>query len=110
MKENNEAQQIIREIVEVFRACSYSELCALIDTEPIGGSLTGPSGQEYQYEIEAFWDGKKNGDIRLLGSISPDPDQPKSCSIPLLKWISSSFSPLATDDFIMSPSGDFVGE
>jgi hypothetical protein len=109
MKENNEAQQIIREIVEVFRASSYTELCTMIGAEPITGNLTGPSGQEYQFEIEAFWDGKKNGDIRLLGSLSPNPDRPKFCSIPLLKWIPI-FTPLATDDFIMSPSGGFVGE
>jgi hypothetical protein len=109
MKENDEAQQIIRNLVNAYRTRSYAELCAMIGSEPITGNLTGPIGQEYQFEIEAFWDGKKNGDIRLLGDISPNPDRPIFGSIPLLKWIPI-FTPLATDDFIMSPSGGFVGE
>jgi len=67
----------------------------MIDAEPFTYDITGPSGVEYQIEIGAFWDGKKCGDVRVMGSID---DQGWSVYCPL------------TEDFIKAPDGSFVGE
>lgn len=90
-----EAKQIIRAELESFRAKPYSELVQMIDAEPITGERTGPSGEGYQIEIQAFWDNKPNGNIRVTGSIDDG------------GW--RAFFPLG-DDFIKSPSNEFVGE
>jgi len=90
-----EAKQIISTGLEQFRTKPYSELVQMIDSKPITGERTGPSGQSYQIEIQAFWDGKPDGDIRVMCSID---DGGLRTFVPL------------TDDFIKSPSGDFVGE
>ena len=67
----------------------------MIDAEPITGERTGPSGKWYQIEIQAFWDGKPDGDIRVMGSIDDG------------GW--RAYFPLC-EDFIKSPSNEFVGE
>lgn len=91
----NEARQIIRAELEPYRAKPYSELTEMIDAEPVIGEATGPGGTLYQIEIQAFWDGKPNGDIRVIGSID---DGGWRAIFPL------------TEDFIKSPSDKFVGE
>jgi len=90
-----EARQIIQAELESYRAKPYSELVKMIDAEPVTGEVTGPSGKLYQIEIQAFWDGKPNGDIRVMGCIDDG------------GW--RAVHPL-TDDFIKSPSNNFVGE
>lgn len=57
--------------------------------------MTGPSGTVYQIEIEAFWDGRPGGEIRMMGSID---DGGLRALMPL------------TDDFIIRPDGTCVGE
>ena len=109
MKKRNEAKQIIQKIVNEYRNRSYAKLCAMIGSDGIFEQICGESGQEYQIEIQIYWDDKKDGDVRLIGSISPFPDSPIWTDIPLLKWVPI-YSPLATEDFIMNSSGNFVGE
>ena len=90
-----EARQIINTELELFRGKPYSELVQMIDAEPITGERTSPSGQFYQIEIQAYWDDKPNGNIRVSGSIDDGGLR--------------AFAPL-TEDFIKSPSDQFVGE
>ena len=90
-----EAKKIIQAELEHFRAKPYAELIQMIGAGPITGERIGPSGQWYQIEVEAFWDGQPDGDIRVLGSIDDGGLR--------------AFSPLS-DDFIKSPSDQFVGE
>ena len=90
-----EAKQIISAELEQSRVKPYSELIQMIGSEPITGERIGPSGQWYQIEIEAFWDGKPNEDIRVTGCID---DGGLKALFPL------------TDGFIKSPSNKFVGE
>ncbi len=90
-----EARQIISTELELFRGKAYSELVQMIDAEPITGERTSPNGQWYQFEIQAFWDDKPNGIIRVSGSIDGGGLR--------------AFAPL-TEDFIKSPSNEFVGE
>lgn len=70
MKMNKtEAKQILNKELENYRARPYSELIKMINAEPRTYELTSPSGTWYQLEIQAFWDGKPHGDIRVIGSI-----------------------------------------
>src|SRR5687767_8995080 len=57
----------------------------------------------YQVEINVFWDDKPQGDIRVCGDLSADPQRPLLGFIPV-------YVPDVTDSFIMRPNGQFVGE
>ena len=93
--DRQEARTIIIQELEAYRAKEYSELAGMIDAEPITYDRTGPSGVEYQIEMMALWDGKKGGDVRVMGNIDDG------------GW--SAYSPL-TEDFIKASDGSFVGE
>jgi hypothetical protein len=71
---------------------SYSDLTALIG-EVETKQLVGEDGKTYQLEIQAFWDSKKGGDVRLI--VAADDGG----------W--RAFKPL-TSDFIMRPDGSLV--
>lgn len=90
-----EAIRIIQAELDRYRAKPYAELAKMIGAGPITGERTGATGQWYQIEIQVFWDARPGGDIRVLGSIDDGGLR--------------AFSPL-TDDFIKSPSDEFVGE
>lgn len=96
MKQMNkeEAKKIVAAELKTYRAKPYEELAKLIDA-PICYEKVGASGPTYQIEIEAFWDDKPNGDIRIVGSVDDG------------GW--RAFAPL-TYDFIKSPTGEFIDE
>ncbi|MGO9591134.1 MAG: hypothetical protein ACLP3K_13945 [Candidatus Acidiferrales bacterium] len=58
-------------------------------------SLRGTDGKAYELEIQATWDEKKNGNVRVLVAVSGGG--------------LSDFVPLCRD-FIIAPDGSFVGE
>jgi len=93
--DKKEAKLIIQELLQALRDKPYSELVQMIDTKPITGERKGPSGTCYQIELQAIWDDKANGNIRVMGSID---DGGLRAFVPL------------TDDFIKSPSNEFIGE
>lgn len=91
-----EATSILEGRLGQLRRCSYAELKQIVEgriskTE----EAIGQSGNNYQIEIQAFWDEKLGGHIRVRGSIDDG------------GW--SSLLPL-TSDFIMAADGSFVGE
>lgn len=90
----DEAHKALDDSLQKYRSCRYSEL-----TQKIGSivtfAITVPSGNKYQIEIQFFWDGDEDGDIRVLGAVDDS------------GW--RAFMPL-TDCFIMSPDGNFVDE
>ena len=88
------AYALIDDQLRKLRQLTYSELVNLIgkiETKCIAGE----DGRSYQLEIQAFWDGRKGGDVRVI--VAADDGG----------W--RAFKPL-TGDFIMSPDGSFVGE
>ena len=89
-----EAREVLAGQLAQLRRATYAELRPLLD-EPLTEVVTAPSGQEYQVEFYAVWDNRKDGNLRVLGAIDDGGIQ--------------SFVPL-TESFIISPSGDFVGE
>ena len=104
-----EAKELIRHEVDGLRSKPYADLRKMIGAEPITGQRTGPSGEEYQIEIEAFWDDKPDGNIRVLGSIDESPHKPVFWKIPILRWVPV-YTSSVSHDFIKSPSDQFVGE
>lgn len=92
--DNAEARGLLRAELAVWRTRRYAELSALVgDSHHV--SRTGPSGTEYQVEIEVIWDHKPASDVRVMVSIDD------------FGW--RAFAPL-TESFILSSTDEFVGE
>jgi hypothetical protein len=104
-----EAKAILAQQVARLRQQSYSQLRRYLSKERLrlgpfsfgGGENTevvevaGKSGAEYQIEIEAVWDDKPDGNLRVIVGIDDGGLR--------------AFSPL-TESFIIAPDGSFVGE
>ena len=91
-----EATSIVEERLGPFRKRSYAELQRMVDGRTVeAGEAAGPSGTKYQIEIQAFWDDKPGANIRVRSCIDNG------------GW--RAFFPL-TRDFIMTPTGSFIGE
>jgi hypothetical protein len=93
--DRKEARQIIISELEPFRKKPFIELANMVDAEPYTKTMTSEDGKFYQIEIQAIWDDKPGGNIRVLGSIDDGGIR--------------AFFPL-TEDFIKSPMDEFVGE
>ena len=94
--DKTEAKQVLGEYLSRYRAQSYSELAALVRSKHVDALTTkAASGKEYHLEFSFFWDGRPDGDVRVIGSVC---DGGWRCYFPL------------TESFILSPGGLFVGE
>ena len=91
----NEARAVLKAELEKYRKRSYESLTELLD-QLDAYEVQGPSGVTYQLEIQAVWDGEPNSHLRVMGGIDDG-------------GLRSAFSPL-TEDFILTPEGDFVVE
>ena len=92
--DTQEARRLIEEQLAKYRTWGYTALLRLLQEQDTF-ELEGPTGTKYQVEIQAVWDDRKGGDLRVLGSIDDG------------GW--RSFVPL-TSDFIIGPEGTLVGE
>jgi len=90
-----EARTVLSEYLRRYRSMSYKELQRLLKEQDCDKTL-GPSGTSYQVEIEAVWDSKPGGNIRVMGHIDDGS---------LLRAI----APIS-EDFIMASDGSFIGE
>ena len=90
----DEAQAVLLGELERYRTNSRAELQRLLSEQDVN-EVRGASGTIYQVEIEAVWDDRAGGDLRVLGHIDDGKIRV--------------FAPL-TRDFIVSPDGTFVGE
>ena len=105
----DEMRKILSEHLAKFRAWSYAHLAERVERdrqahdclEHIEG--VAPDGTQYQIEFNALWDDKRDGDVRVCGDFSAEPQRPLLGFIPV-------YTPDVTDSFIMNPDGRFVGE
>ena len=74
---------------------SPTRTCLDLSIQQDTKEVTGHSGTVYQLEFQAVWDGKKDGNLRIIGAID---DGGLRAFIRL------------TEDFILTPDGSFVGE
>lgn len=99
-----EGKAILSAHLARYRTRTYSQLLTLVKSKQvITFEVKGASGADYQIESQFFWDDKPQGDIRVFGSIDENPHRPLLGFLPI--YVSR-----ATDDFILSPHGTFVGE
>lgn len=89
-----EAKTVLNTLLARYRAKSYNDLHYLLNEQDTS-EVVAESGTKYQLEIQAVWDDKKDGNLRVIGAID---------DVGL-----RSFMPL-TNDFIISPNGKFIGE
>jgi hypothetical protein len=82
------------EVMDELRKLSYGECRQLIGAVS-RRELRGRDGIEYRVAIEAFWDGRENGNIRVMVMVDDGG--------------LSAFKPWCRD-FIIAPDGSFVGE
>jgi len=93
--DENEARGLVQAELADLRRASYAQLVErLLDKQETFERL-GATGARYAVEIQAMWDGKPQGNLRVMASIDDGGLR--------------SFVPLS-DDFIRAPDGSFVGE
>jgi hypothetical protein len=92
--DKEKARAVLAEALQPYRAKSYAALRDLIGQTDVY-QIANPDGPDFQIEIEAFWDGRPDGDIRVMGGVDDG------------GW--SAFAPLS-EDFVVAPDGAFVGE
>lgn len=105
-------RNILSKELKKYRTYSYEKLADLVKKEHVEVyEVTDPYGNRFQIEIQFFWDDNPNGNIRVIGSIDGIDLKPSSTGFSLLRLMRGiGIVPDATDDFIMSPTGEFVGE
>jgi hypothetical protein len=92
---NEEAIAVLDEELAKCRSEPYENLVTRITTGSLHFERTAPSGTRYQVQIQVFWDDRRGGNVRVLGSIDNG------------GW--RAFVPV-NRDFIKAPDGSFVGD
>jgi len=92
--DSQEARTIVAKELQRYRAMTYQELQRLLKEQDLL-EVRGPSGASYQLEVEAIWDDRPGGNLRVFGHID---DRGLRALAPL------------TEDFIIAPNGSFIGE
>ena len=87
------AQELLTSHFAKYRVLSYSELAEKIIRGEMDACETEVSGVLYQFEFQFFWDDEPYNEIRVVGSVFIDP-----------------MGIHVKDDFVLLPSGQFVGE
>ena len=93
--DKQEALAVLERQLAEYRRLSYAELAARIgDDEQC--EVIGPSGTEYQIEVQFLWDGQPDGNIRVFGGIDDG-------------TMLAAFRPVCSS-IIMAPDGRLLGE
>lgn len=66
--DKKEARRILAQELAKYRRETYADLQRLFK-EVDAYEVTAPSGANYQIEIQAVWDDKPNGNLRVMGGI-----------------------------------------
>jgi hypothetical protein len=90
-----EALSIAQAELAALRRATYSELVERLLDKQEDFERLGASGTRYAVELQAFWDDKPNGNLRVSAAIDDG------------GW--RAFMPLTTD-FIRAPDDSFVNE
>ena len=91
---NTIARKLLNDELETLKTRPYSFFAQSVN-RTTHKKIIGQDGANYQIEIEVFWDNRRGGDIRVLGSVD---DGQIRASAPL------------TEDFVITPAGAFVGK
>jgi hypothetical protein len=92
--DTNEARGILLAESAKYRAKNYGDLVALLRHQDTY-EIIGPSETVYQLELQAFWDDKATGVLRVRTAID---DRGIRAYVPMI------------EDFLVTSDGHFVGE
>ena len=90
------ARRLIEDELALLRTRGYEWLRDELLRKPRAREVFDSTGNRYEVEVEAFWDDKPAGDLRVIVSVSGG------------RFWRTLFP--FSDSFIISPTGDFVGE
>ncbi|HET7599524.1 MAG TPA: hypothetical protein VFK09_04495 [Gemmatimonadales bacterium] len=88
------ARSLLHTALDEYRRRAYADLVGGIG-RPDVRTARGADGREYEIEIEAMWDDRPGGVLRVLGAIDDGSFR--------------AFLPLS-EEFLLSPEGRIVGE
>ena len=88
------ARKLLKEELESLKTRPFSFFAQSVN-RTTHKKIVGQDGTNYQIEIEVFWDNRRGGDIRVIGSVD---DGHSRAAAPL------------TEDFVISPSGTLVAK
>lgn len=88
------AQKVLDQWLARLRTVPYRELASRVDSVTTD-EVARDSERSWQLEVQVFWDDEPNGNVRVVVSID---DGGLRAFVPM------------SEDFIKSPSGEFVGE
>jgi len=88
------ARQLLKDELANLKTRSYSFFSQSVN-RTTHKKIIGQDGAHYQIEIEVFWDNRRGGDIRVLGSVN---DGHSHAAAPV------------TEDFVITPSGTFLAK
>ena len=66
--DKQEALELLNGALSEYERLSYADVAAKVGNDEYL-EVVGPSGAEYQIEVQFLWDHKPDGDIRALGGI-----------------------------------------
>ena len=92
--DSHEARTVLAEHLRRYRAMTYKELQRLLKEQDCLETRAA-SGTVYQVEIEAVWDNKPGGNLRVFGHVDDGGLR--------------AFAPLI-EDFMIAPDGSFIDE
>jgi hypothetical protein len=93
--DKGEARGIALAQIDDLRRMRWGELRDRYLDRPETVEERGATGTIYQVQTQAFWDSRKDGDLRIIVAVDDG------------GW--RAFVPLS-EDFILAPDGSFVGE
>ncbi len=94
--DRTEARAVLAQQLASYKRRTYGDLVKLVGTVSVV-EVRGPSGAEYQIEIDVMWDSPRDKvDVRVIGAIDDG-------------LLPGALLPLC-DSFILAPDGRFVGE
>jgi hypothetical protein len=68
MMDKDEAKELLTKKLAEYRCLSHADLIAKIgDNDCL--DVTGPTGVEYQIDVQFVWDSEPGGDVRVMGGI-----------------------------------------
>jgi hypothetical protein len=91
---NTIARKLLRDELESLKTRPYSFFAQSVN-RTTHKKIVGQDGAHYQIEIEVFWDSRRGGDIRVLGSVDDG-------QLPVVVPV--------TEDFIITPTGTVPGK
>ncbi|REJ96765.1 MAG: hypothetical protein DWQ34_03275 [Planctomycetota bacterium] len=105
----DEMDAVVAEKLARFRQWSYDQLAERVERDRAAHDCleyvegVASDGTAYAIELNAMWDGKRGGDVRVCGFLSTIPLRPLFGFLPI-------YTSDAGDCFIMSPEGRLIDE